>query len=518
MTELLLVDVSAIFWANWHATVDQPIGTAFEQTVGKVQRLAYRHERVAICADSPPYFRKDIFPAYKAHRDKPEPASTEQFRRTKERLAADGYPVWGVRGYEADDIIAGAVAWALARDGVERVVICSADKDLLQLVGPRCSVLSTRTGETVDVAAVEAKFGVAPSQIRDLLALMGDKSDGVAGIPGVGPKKAAGLLAEFGDIECLLARIDSDPQRCDGDKLMSAVREHRAQLELARTLVTLRTDASVDYEAVFRPRVAKPLGRVIDAEWDEEDQEETEMQHDERQPTEDPPSEPDQPQPAPLPPVAATVQASTAQRDDAPSSTAITVAPVEWSLALEPATTRDAYRMAKALFSSRLYPQFVNEEAIFAVVLRGRSLGLDATTSLANFHMVEGRPTMHADLIRGLVMRSKLCEYFDLVESSREKATWATKRRGAKHETRITWTIQDANAAGLVEKTADGFRGISKSGKPSNWDKYRPAMLRHRAGVELARAVYPDVTAGLYTPDEFEPESASVVDAKFEAA
>lgn len=518
MSELVVIDLSHLYWSAFHATADKPVNEAFEITLASASALCDRFPYAAIAVDAPPYIRKQIAPEYKANREAAPPMAVEQLRRVIDRLALDGRVIWRFQGFEADDIIAGACAWAATRDDIERVVVASNDKDLLQLVGPRCVVLSTKTGDTIDAAAVEAKFGVAPSQIRDLLALMGDKSDGVAGIPGVGPKKAAGLLAEFGDIECLLARIDSDPQCCDGDKLMSAVREHRAQLKLARTLVTLRTDASVDYEAVFRPRVAKPLGRVIDAEWDEEDQEETEMQHDERQPTEDPPSEPDQPQPAPLPPVAATVQASTAQRDDAPSSTAITVAPVEWSLALEPATTRDAYRMAKALFSSRLYPQFVNEEAIFAVVLRGRSLGLDATTSLANFHMVEGRPTMHADLIRGLVMRSKLCEYFDLVESSREKATWATKRRGAKHETRITWTIQDANAAGLVEKTADGFRGISKSGKPSNWDKYRPAMLRHRAGVELARAVYPDVTAGLYTPDEFEPESASVVDAKFEAA
>lgn len=518
MAELVLVDLSHLYWSAYHATSDRPVSEAFEITLDRASRLCDRFPLAAIAIDSPPYFRREIAGDYKANREAAPPMAIEQFRRVQERLATDGRVMWGARGFEADDIIAGACEWATTREDIERVVVASNDKDLLQLVGPRCSVLSTRTGDTIDATAVEAKFGVAPAQIRDLLALTGDKSDNVPGVPGVGPKKAAALLAEFGSLDAILAALDTDPGMVTPDGLRRALTENRAQLELSRMLVTLRTDAPVDYEAIFAPRVVRPLGKVIDAEWDEPDQEETEMQHDERQPTEDPPSGPDQTKPEPLPPVTATVQAPTAQRDDAPSATAITVVPVEWSLALEPANTRDAYRMAKALFSSRLYPQFGNEDAIFAVVLRGRSLGLDATTSLANFHMVEGRPTMHADLIRGLVMRSKLCEYFDLVESSREKATWATKRRGAKHETRITWTIQDAHAAGLVEKTADGFRGISKSGKPSNWDKYRPAMLRHRAGVELARAVYPDVTAGLYTPDEFEPESAGVIDAKFEAA
>ena len=93
--------------------------------------------------------------------------------------------------------------------------------------------------------------------------------------------------------------------------------------------------------------------------------------------------------------------------------------------------------------------------------------------------------------------------YFDLVESTRDRAEWVTKRKGSGRETKLAWTIEDAHAANLVEKSGGGdFRGISRSGKPSNWDKYRRTMLRWRAGTELARAVYPDVTAGIYTPDE----------------
>lgn len=511
MTELVLVDLSHLFWSAWHATADQAASEAFNITLAQATALCERSRYAAVCCDWPPYWRKDIAPNYKANREASPEMARDQLRRVVDRLAADGRVIWQSRGFEADDIIAGACAWAGKRDDIERVVIASNDKDLLQLVNPLCHVLSTRTGATLGTADVEAKFGVSPHQMRDLLALMGDKSDNVPGIPGVGPKKAAALLAEFSDVECLLARIDSDPQVCDGDRIMSLVREHRAQLELSLRLVTLRTDAPVDYGAIFAERVVRPVAPAGD-EWDENENQEDDDMTDESQPSNPQP----EPAPEPLPPVAAAAPQRTEEPEQ--STAIVRVDAVDWSLALEPASTRDAYRMAKALFNSRLYPQFGNEDAIFAVVLRGRSLGLDATTSLANFHMVEGRPTMHADLIRGLVLRSKLCEYFDLVESTREKATWATKRRGAKHETRITWTIQDAHAAGLVEKSGDGYRGISKSGRPSNWDKYRPAMLRHRAGVELARAVYPDVTAGLYTPDEFEPEAAGVIDAKFEAA
>lgn len=512
MTELVLVDLSHLFWSAFHATADKPVSEAFDITLAQATAFCERSRYAAVCCDWPPYFRRELAPSYKANREASPEMAREQLRRVVDRLAADGRVIWQSRGFEADDIIAGAVAWALCDTRIERVTIASNDKDLLQLVGPRCSVLSTRTGSTLGPAEVEAKFGVAPHQMRDLLALMGDKSDNVPGVPGVGPKKAAALLAEFGDVECLLARLDSDPQVCDGDRIMSLVRVHRDQLELSLRLVSLRTDApAVDYEAIFAERVVAKVAPV-GAEWDDDENQEDDEMTDESQPSNPQP----EPAPEPLPPVAAVAP----QRTEEPEQSAaiVRVDAVDWSLALEPASTRDAYRMAKALFNSRLYPQFGNEDAIFAVVLRGRSLGLDATTSLANFHMVEGRPTMHADLIRGLVLRSKLCEYFDLVESTREKATWATKRRGAKHETRITWTIQDAHAAGLVEKSGDGYRGISKSGRPSNWDKYRPAMLRHRAGVELARAVYPDVTAGLYTPDEFEPEATGVIDAKFEAA
>ena len=507
MSDLLLVDVSHTFWTNWHATADQEVSAAYERTVEHVARMVARHEFAAICCDYPPYHRKAIAPDYKAQRDKPEPVAIEQFARVKDRFARDGYVIWQSRGFEADDIIAGACAWAGSREDIERVVVASNDKDLLQLVGPRCVVLSTKTGDTIDAGAVEAKFGVAPSQIRDLLALMGDKSDNVPGVPGVGPKKAAGLLAEFGDIECLLARIDSDPQCCEGDRIMSLVRDHRARLELARRLVTLRTDAAVDYEAVFRPRVAKPL--VPDAEFDDiderddmgEDQEETTMTTEQETKPDNGTATQAQPPPATAP---------TPQQDDEPSSPAASsaalarVAPQDFSLALEPNSIGAAFKLATGIFNSRLYPRYGNAEAIWAVIIRGREMGLTALTALDSFHFFEGRIVMHAHLIIARAKSDPECEFFQCIESTAESCTYETKNRRNPKPTRHTYTIAQAKQAGLCPETVRVANTAAKGDKDSRgmWEKRPAEQLRKTCGVQLARVEYPGAALGLYCAEE----------------
>jgi hypothetical protein len=166
-----------------------------------------------------------------------------------------------------------------------------------------------------------------------------------------------------------------------------------------------------------------------------------------------------------------------------------------WALALEPPDLPGAWKLATYLHASRLFGQFVNPEAIMAIILRGRSLGMDATTALSNFHVIEGKPTMHASLIVGLVLTSGKCEYFDLIETTDKIAVWATKRTG-RPELKFSYTIEEANAAKLT--------GPTRSGKPSNWHTRPKTMLRWRAATELARAIYPDIVTGLYTPDEID--------------
>jgi 5'-3' exonuclease len=498
---LLLVDVSHIFRAAWHASADQDLNTAYSTTVQTVRRISSGFDYVAICCDHPPYFRKQIHREYKANRDTPEPSMIEQFRRTKERLRADGGVLWSVQGYEADDIIAGAVRWATQIDefpDLLTVTIASNDKDLLQLVRDGVSMLSTKDGKRYDSAAVQEKFGIPPTLIRDMLALAGDTSDNVPGVPRVGPKTAAGLLREWNSLEAIMIGAEREPERFK-PALLAAMKESRDLLKVSLSLVTLKTDAPVDYESVFDP--PKPTRMIEDAEYEDIDKEEDEMQDAENEGGAETAETTEQPQPEAK---SQPEQERPAAMDDPRANTQIVkVAPQQWSLALEPSSAGSAWKIAKALSESRLYTSFPNAEAIFAVILRGRALGLDATTALANFHIVEGRPTMSAALIVGLVLNSGKAEFFDLVESTREKATWETARKGRK-PIRMTYDLQDADDAGLLRP--------SRSGKPTNWQTRPKTMLRWRAATELARAVFPDITAGLYTPDEISDGAIDVAE------
>ncbi len=130
-----------------------------------------------------------------------------------------------------------------------------------------------------------------------------------------------------------------------------------------------------------------------------------------------------------------------------------------------------------------------------AVILRGRSMGLDMMTALDGFHVIEGKPTASSMLLVACVLNSGKAEYFELVETTNERATWVTKRIGGRKEVPLTFSIEDAQRAGLV-----------KSG--GNWTKHPRAMCRKQAGAELARAVYPDVCANVYTTDEMGSDAA----------
>jgi 5'-3' exonuclease len=498
---VLLIDLSGLWRMNWHATQDLELGEAYSRTISRVQSLSNGYDHVAVCLDAPPYRRKEVFPEYKAQRDKPSEQMVEQFRRVKERLALDGYLLWSAPGYEADDIIATAVS----TDELApcNVMIASSDKDLLQLVvestdSTSCGwvhTLSLSTGEVFDEKVVVKKFGVGPKMMGDLLALMGDKSDNIDGIEKVGPKTAAELLHKYGSFENVLTLGTSGNDQIKTPKLREYVKRDAPAARLAAKLVKLETNAPIKVAEIFERREAKPIASADTFEEIAQLGREAASNVSTRQ--RDPGAEVLKPT---IPP---------------PTGGAIVLAakPAEWNLQLEPDSIERAWQLAKHLQNSRLFSAYGSAEAILAVVLRGRSLGIDAVTSLANFHVIEGKPTMHASLIVGLVLRSGRADYFELVESTNEKATWATRRKGSQREVAMSFDVRDALNAGLLVGTPEDARGISKSGKPSNWDKYRRTMFRWRAAVELARAVYSDVTTGLYTPDEV---SDGVYDAKIE--
>jgi hypothetical protein len=181
-------------------------------------------------------------------------------------------------------------------------------------------------------------------------------------------------------------------------------------------------------------------------------------------------------------------------RGDGPALPAVRA---ETTRAFEPGSITEAYEYAKLLVSSRLLPRAVaTPEAAFAIIATGRELGLTALQSLRSIHVIEGRPTLSADLILALVKaRGDVCSYFRLVESTDRIATYETQRRGEPAPTRLSWTWEDAQRAGVVGK--------------DNWKRYPAAMLRARAITALARAVYPDLAMGLYDPDEIAPEAAA---------
>ena len=197
-------------------------------------------EAVVCCFDLPgPTLRHDRFPDYKATR-KPMPDELAgQLPRVRETFEAMGVPVLDLERYEADDLIG-----TLAREGVDRgheIWIYSGDKDFMQLVRPGVQMLrpSPRSGlpdELVDEAAVKKKAGVRPDQFRDVLALMGDASDNVPGVPGVGEKTAQKLIGAFGDLDRLLEHLEDKRVSPRQRKLIG---ENRDQLLLSRDLVTI---------------------------------------------------------------------------------------------------------------------------------------------------------------------------------------------------------------------------------------------------------------------------------------
>jgi 5'-3' exonuclease len=191
-------------------------------------------------------FRNGLWPAYKTG-EGIEPDLLAQFSLLEEVLSAAGVTVWPMVEFEADDALA-AGAVAAERDGrVERVMICTPDKDLAQCVrGTRIVQLDRRTRVIRDETGVVEKFGVTPASIPDYLALVGDAADGYPGLPGWGAKSAAAVLGKFGHVES----IPNDwrewcVKAANPSALSQTLARDRDRALLFRTLATLRTDIAL---------------------------------------------------------------------------------------------------------------------------------------------------------------------------------------------------------------------------------------------------------------------------------
>jgi 5'-3' exonuclease len=198
-------------------------------------------------------FRNRLWPGYKTG-EGIDPALFAQFPLLEEALIAAGITVWPMVEFEADDALAAAAAAAAADPRVERVIICTPDKDLAQCVrGSRVVQLNRRRRIIFDEAGVVAKFGVPPESIPDYLALVGDAADGFPGLTGWGAKSAATVLAKFGHLEA----IPADPRKWNVNvvnpgRLAETLQRDHDRAMLFRKLATLRTDIALfdDVEAL----------------------------------------------------------------------------------------------------------------------------------------------------------------------------------------------------------------------------------------------------------------------------
>ncbi len=184
--------------------------------------------------------RHEIYPEYKANRPPPPEDLVPQFPLIREAITALNIKTIEQPGYEADDVIATLAHKALHNQ--EEVLIISSDKDLMSLVNGHTKMYDAIRSKEIGAEEVKAKYGVSPDKIRDFLALVGDTSDNIPGIPGVGPKTASELLNKFGDIEGIYSHIDDIKQ----SKRKQALIDNQELLSLSRTLVTLVSDLALD--------------------------------------------------------------------------------------------------------------------------------------------------------------------------------------------------------------------------------------------------------------------------------
>jgi 5'-3' exonuclease len=472
MSEVVLIDLSSVLYPIWHMSQNEPdTNHTSTATVAKVRALASGQPYVAVCCDSGRSFRADIDPSYKATRGERDATLIHQLQLAQEQLLEDGFPVWSQPGMEADDLI--ATAARLATEAGMGALVVSADKDLLQLVSPTVRVKSTATGTEYDEAGVEAKLGVKPSQVRDYLTLVGDTADNVKGADGIGPKKASVLLWTYGDLEGVYAEAAKAPNALKPSEAASLA-AFAPRMETVRALISLRYDADVPFSEVLKDRVPKDAATFAAEE---------EMETVEAEPIAEPGplvGNPGEPKPQ------AGILAVREPEVLAP-------APAEWERQLDPRSMKEARVLAEDLFKSRMFSAYGTPHGVLSTVLVGRELGLPAMAALRSIHNIDGRHTLSAALMAALVLKSGMAEYFEPISFSEKEATFETKRKGARNPVRVTHTIEMARAA--WPKTEDKWL-------LSGWGKNPTDMLVARAQSRLARLVYPDLLAGLYTPEE----------------
>lgn len=251
MPPVYLVDASVYIFRAWFSMPDDFVNAAGEPTnavygfsgflCSLLEQTRAEHIAVAFDESLSSSYRNEIYPEYKANRDPAPEELKRQFGWARAVAEAMGLRCYVDNRYEADDLIGTLAEYWRARG--HPICVVTADKDLAQLVGESDHWWDFSRNQRLNAGQLTEKFGVAPPQLADYLALTGDAVDNIPGVPGIGPKSAAALIGHFGDLDSLYSRIDEVPAlKIRGAKsIHRKLVDHRPAAELARRLTVIET-------------------------------------------------------------------------------------------------------------------------------------------------------------------------------------------------------------------------------------------------------------------------------------
>lgn len=261
---LYLLDGMALAYRAYYSMITRPLRNSRGENTSAIYGFAStlmkildedRPDHIAVAFDTKePTFRHKAYPEYKANREAMPEDMVPQLAKLKDIVRAFNTPVVELPGYEADDIM-GTLARRAELEGVKTYLV-TGDKDMMQLISPRVHMLrpgkNASEMEEVDEKGVLEKFGVSPDRVIDVLALMGDKTDNVPGVAGIGEKTAIPLVQQFGSVEDIYSAIDKIPQKGVREKLT----RDKAMALLSKMLVTI--DTSIPLDVNFHSLRAQP--------------------------------------------------------------------------------------------------------------------------------------------------------------------------------------------------------------------------------------------------------------------
>lgn len=478
---IFAVDISGLFSIYWESNQGKEDSRAFNATIRAVNAAREGFDRVAICCDSGLSWRRLVWEEYKANRPDRGAAYRHQLQRTIDQLENEACSVFRAplletkdgKEYhaEADDVLGTLCAWAV--EGGHGVTVYSSDKDLLQLVASGVEVVNFHN-ERFGHAEVVQKFGIPPERIPDMLALAGDKTDNFKPYPRIGEKRAVDLIRACGSALAVFEAEHFDKLHAYIGKAAAATIRTggREPAEKCLTIATVLRDLDINFDPLLGAPQRKPAQPKSVVDFSPISNEKTTEQK----------CEP------------GNNRASVVHRSpDAPHEPMAKYRLDPFSL--EPTDPKQAWALAQTVYDSTLFKKFPTIEAVFMVILEGRALGIPSIIALKNANIVNGNVGWSARLIRGLAMKSHLCEYFRIIESAKDRAIAICKRVGDP-EFRVESNMELAAQRGLI-KTPDAR-------EPAGNLWFSDPLVMHLADVERrgARMGWPEVVAGLYTPDE----------------